>query len=152
MGPKTIFLIKLNSDFVTKSTVDCIFILHTIIQNVLHSKANMFCALIDYEKAFDTVIHDALWIKIVKTGISCNMLKMVQVIYQNVRSCIKDFKTMSYSEMFDVTLGVKQGELLSPLLFILFINDVKVVIHVEMPKAAPKKSICHFQKLEMILK
>jgi len=29
---------------------------------------------------------------------------------------------------------------------------VKVVIHVEMPKAAPKKSICHFQKLEMILK
>ena len=28
----------------------------------------------------------------------------------------------------------------------------KVVIHVEMPKAAPKKSICHFQKLELILK
>jgi len=28
----------------------------------------------------------------------------------------------------------------------------KVVIHVEMPTAAPKKSICHFQKLEMILK
>jgi len=29
---------------------------------------------------------------------------------------------------------------------------IKVVIHVEIPKAAPKKSICHFQKLEMILK
>ena len=29
---------------------------------------------------------------------------------------------------------------------------LKVVIHVEMPKAAPKKSICHFQKLEMLLK
>ena len=24
--------------------------------------------------------------------------------------------------------------------------------HIEMAKAAPKKSICHFQKLEMILK
>jgi len=33
-----------------------------------------------------------------------------------------------------------------------FINHFKVVIHVEMPKAAPKKSICHFQKLEMIIK
>jgi len=32
-------------------------------------------------------------------------------------------------------------------------NDkFKVVRHIEMPKAAPKKSICHFQKLEMILK
>ena len=28
----------------------------------------------------------------------------------------------------------------------------KVVRHIEMPKAAPKKSICHFQKLEVILK
>ena len=31
-------------------------------------------------------------------------------------------------------------------------SPFKVVIHVEMPKAASKKSICHFQKLEMILK
>jgi len=28
----------------------------------------------------------------------------------------------------------------------------KVVKHIEMPKACPKKSMCHFQKLEMILK
>ena len=31
-------------------------------------------------------------------------------------------------------------------------TEVKVVKHIEMHKAAPKKSICHFQKLEMILK
>ena len=61
--------------------------LHTIIQNVLHSKAYLYCDFIDYEKAFDTVIHDALWIKLVKTGISCKMLKMIHAIYQNVRSC-----------------------------------------------------------------
>jgi len=29
---------------------------------------------------------------------------------------------------------------------------VKVVRHIEMPKAAPQKFICHFQKLEMILR
>jgi len=29
---------------------------------------------------------------------------------------------------------------------------IKEVKHIEMSKAAPKKSICHFQKLEMILK
>ena len=31
-------------------------------------------------------------------------------------------------------------------------KPLKVVKHIEMPKAGPKKSICHFQKLEMILK
>jgi len=64
-----------------RSTVNCIFILHTIVQNVLHNKSKLHCAFIDYEKAFDTVIHDALWIKLVKKGISCKMLKMIQAIY-----------------------------------------------------------------------
>ena len=29
---------------------------------------------------------------------------------------------------------------------------IKVLKHIEMSEAGPKKSICHFQKLEMILK
>ena len=33
-----------------------------------------------------------------------------------------------------------------------YLDALKVGIHVEMPKAAPKKSICHLKKLEMILK
>jgi len=32
------------------------------------------------------------------------------------------------------------------------IQELKVVKYIEMPKACPKKSMCHFQKLEMILK
>jgi len=39
-----------------------------------------------------------------------------------------------------------------PRVSVLYTGHVKVGIHVEMPKAAPKKSICHFKKLEMILK
>ena len=50
----------------------------------------LYCAFIDYEKAFDTVIHDALWIKLVQSGISSKMLNMLKSIYQNVKSCVKD--------------------------------------------------------------
>ena len=84
----------------------------------------MYCAFIDYEKAFDTVNHDALWIKLVKSGVSCKMLNMIKAIYANVKSCVRNGKSMSTSNLFDVSLGVKQGEPLSPLLFILFLNDI----------------------------
>jgi len=109
------------------STADCVFILHTIIQNVISHNSKLYCAFIDYEKAFDTVIHDALWIKLVSSGLSCKMLPMIKSMYKKVTSCIKNADNMSYSELFDVSVGVKQGEPLSPLLFILFINDIKVV-------------------------
>jgi hypothetical protein len=42
-----------------RSTSDCIFILHSIIQKVLANNLKLYCAFVDYEKAFDTVIHDA---------------------------------------------------------------------------------------------
>ena len=109
----------------SRSTVDCIYILHTVIQKVLAQKQKLYCAFIDYEKAFDTVIHDALWIKLVQSGISSKMLTMLKSLYANVKACVKDMNTMLYSELFDISLGVKQGEPLSPLLFIMFINDIR---------------------------
>ena len=43
----------------------------------------MYCAFVDYEKAFDTV---ALWFKLVNSGVSC---KMVKSLYSKVLAVIK---------------------------------------------------------------
>ena len=37
-----------------RSTTDCIFILYIIIQKILSQKSKLYCAFIDYEKAFDS--------------------------------------------------------------------------------------------------
>ena len=82
----------------------------------------MYCAFINYEKAFDTVVRDALWFKLVDSGVSCKMVKMIKSLYSKVLAAIK--LQTDISSFFEISLGVKQGEPLSPLMFIMFVNDV----------------------------
>lgn len=55
------------------------------------------------------------------------MLKMLQAIYLNVSASVK--VNAKLSDISEISLGLKQGEPLSPLLFILFVNDVSVNIN-----------------------
>ena len=44
------------------STTDCMFVLHSFFFEILkNKKKKLFCAFVDFEKAFDTVWRDALW-------------------------------------------------------------------------------------------
>ena len=63
-----------------RSTADAVFILHATIQKILSNNCKLWCAFIDYEKAFDTVIRDALWVKLLQSGISCKMVTMIKSI------------------------------------------------------------------------
>ena len=56
------------------STTECVYLLHAIIQNISKKKSNMYCSFIDYKMAFDTVIRDALWIKLIQEGFSCKVI------------------------------------------------------------------------------
>ena len=49
----------------------------------------MYCAFLDYEKAFETVVRDALWFKLVDSGVSCKMVRLIKSLYSKVLADIK---------------------------------------------------------------
>ena len=55
-------------------------------------------------------------------GTPKKIVNMIRKMYDTVKVCVKSMN--SKSEFFKSYVGVKQGEPLSPLLFIIFINDM----------------------------
>ena len=72
-----------------KSTVDCIFLFHSIISKILDKKEKLYCCFIDYQKAFDSVNRSFLWQKLLRNGCSKIMLKALYAMYQSVKSCVR---------------------------------------------------------------
>ena len=107
------------------STTDHIFSLKMLLDLMFNSKQKLFCAFVDYEKAFDTVWRDGLWRKLDMCGVykTSKVYNIIVNMYKSVKSCV--FSRGMKSNYFASNAGVRQGENLSPLLFALFINDLE---------------------------
>ena len=77
------------------------------------------------QKAFDWVDRDLLLYKLINLGVSGKFYNVIKSIYAKSQSCIK-LNNELYSDWFNNVTGVKQGDVLSPTLFSLFINDLAV--------------------------
>jgi hypothetical protein len=109
-----------------KSTVDALFVLSSIVQKYINDNKRLYCVFVDFKKAFDSVYRNALWLKLHKSGIRGKLLRIVKDMYNKVKSCIKVCN--SYSEFFEYAVGLRQGEIISPVLFSLFIDDIELFL------------------------
>lgn len=103
-------------------TYDHIFNLKCLIDLYLHKNKPLYCAFIDYRKAFDSINRTALWNKLLQNCIDGKMFNIVHAMYENAKSCVRQGSQMS--DYFQSNVGVRQGENLSPVLFSLFLNDL----------------------------
>ena len=103
------------------STIDHIFTLHAIIDTNLSKNKGIFCAFIDYRKAFDFVDRCSLWSKLIAEGINGKLLSVIRNLYCKAKSCVKSNGKLS--DYFNCNIGVRKGENLSPLLFDIFLNN-----------------------------
>ena len=106
-----------------KSTTDCIFILTSLISKTLANKQKLYCAFIDFEKAFDKINRLLLWNKLLEIGVSTKMVNSLKAMYSYAKSYVMH-NPLDTSKYIETSIGLKQGDPSSSLLFIFFINDM----------------------------
>ena len=105
---------------------DHIFSLKSIAATRLAENKSTFLAFLDFSKAFDTVWRDGLLSLAWKLGIRGSMWKIISSLYVNVKCNVK-FGEIE-TDFFDVEEGVKQGCVLSPILFCIYIHELARLI------------------------
>jgi hypothetical protein len=79
------------------STNDNIFILHALISIYFYFRKKLLCSFIDFKSAFDTVWRIGLWQKMQKSNVQGNICKVINCMYQNIKTCIQ--KGNEYSDI-----------------------------------------------------
>ena len=98
------------------STTDHIFTLNSLIELFKANKKKLYCAFIDFSKAFDTVWRIGLWEKLLDTSINGKFFRIIHNMYDRIKSSVS--VNGEHSTFFSCDCGVRQGENLSPLLFL----------------------------------
>ena len=95
--------------------------MNSIISQTLNNKKRLYCAFVDSQTAFDSINRCKLWYELSKIDIKGKILRTIHNVYSNVKPCVtvRGFN----SDFFKSSLGLMQGEVLSPIFFSLYVND-----------------------------
>ena len=100
------------------------FVLKNIMSKYKHDNKPLYIAFIDFKQAFDTIRHQDLLFKLLKSGISNTFYTIIKSMYNNISLTIQSSDGERISPYFISLLGVRQGDNLSPTLFNIFVNDL----------------------------
>ena len=125
-------------------TPDHIFLLQTIVEKVVKKNKNkLYVVFIDFKKAYDTVNRNRLFDKLKKLGINGTFIQNIEAMYKRTEYCIK--LKAGHTPPILSNLGLKQGCPLSPMLFNLYIDDIKEIFDDECePVTLQTTKINHF--------
>ena len=105
-----------------RSTCEQIFNLRVLCEKYAHHQQHLYHVFIDFKKAFDRVCHEALWTTMKNYNISHDLICSIKGLYSNATSAV--FNNGSIGEWFQASFGVRQGCLLSPTLFNIFLERI----------------------------
>ena len=106
------------------STSHAIYALKSCVDYFTRYGSNVFVTFLDCSKAFDKVSHYGIFLKLMALSVPLCFLNLIVNWYLNMFSCCQWNSVKS--EYFQLTTGTKQGGVLSPRLFALYMDDLIV--------------------------
>ena len=111
------------------STVDQIFNLFVMGEKYLSKRrGRMYVSFIDFSRAFDKIPH-ILFVQLIKRGIHGCILQVLRSMYSTLKASVR---TNSFvTEWFECIVGTRQGCMLSPFLFAMYVNEFIDLLRLE---------------------
>ncbi len=91
-------------------------------QKILAKGKKLYTAFMDLEKAYDRVDWLALWDVLKIYGVGGKLLRAVKSFYEEASACVKI--RGETSENFEIKVGLRQGCVMSPWLFNIYVDGV----------------------------
>lgn len=103
------------------STVDHIQVVDQVIEKYLEFNKPLYIAFVDYKKAFDSISHESIWESLKAVNINEKYINILSNIYNNSTSRVKLDRV---GKTINIKRGVRQGDPISPKLFIAVLQHV----------------------------
>ena len=105
-----------------RSTTDCVFLILAVIREERQNHRTISIAFCDLAKAYDSVWRELLYNKLSRIGFGGRVVSLIRSMYynDNIRLLLPGW----LSDPLWFTKGVKQGCLLSPMLFALYVSGL----------------------------
>ncbi|CAB1103101.1 unnamed protein product [Ectocarpus sp. CCAP 1310/34] len=106
-----------------RSTVDMLFVVRRLQELGRRKKIPLYMCFVDLNKAYDSVDREMLWKVLARAGIPAKLIEVIRQFHDGMRARVR-MDDGELSDWFFVTQGVRQGCVLSPLLFNIFFAEV----------------------------
>ena len=105
-----------------RSTTNQIFALQQVFEKSLEYAKEVYTCFVDLEKAYDHIPRDELWAVLVEYDLRGKLLATIKSLYKQSEVYVRVNRTKTKS--FCVSVSLQQGCVLSPLLFIIYMDKI----------------------------
>ena len=112
-----------------RSTCDMIFCARQLQEKCNEQNTDLYIAFIDLQKAFDTVNRELLWIVLEKFGTPPKFLTILKKLHDGMTATV--LASGERSEPFNIEVGVKQGCVIAPVIFNIFVSAITLLSRIQ---------------------